>query len=82
MKLFGKIVILSWCLTLSSCVYAGIHAGDRDPEQVGSSVLAFFVLFFSGILNFIYSVVSTIPCAPNGSVKNDQETTNSSDQKV
>ena len=81
MKLFGKIVILSWCLTLGSCVFAGVHAGDRDPLQWSSVGLFLMVAFGSGILNFIFSVVSTIPRKSPGSENKESETTISSDEK-
>lgn len=61
MKLFGKIVIFSWCLTIGSCVFLGVHAADRDPLQSSALTLFVYVLFISGILNFIYSITSTIP---------------------
>ncbi len=65
MKVFWRFVVLSWCLTLGSCVFAGVHAGDRDPQQ-WSSVLTFVAIAFgSGFLTlafcFIVCFVQTIP---------------------
>ena len=65
MRLFKKAVILSWCLTVASCGYAGVHAVYDDHLRGSSLVLFGGVLYLSGIVNFVYSVLSAIPSNRN-----------------
>ena len=65
MKIFWRIVVLSWCLTLGSCAFVGVHAGDHDPQQ-WSSVMSFMAIAFGTWLLtvtfcFIMCFVKTIP---------------------